>query len=109
MISKELRRNATCILILNLALGDLLISLVVNSFAVVGVMAGKAFFDRHMFMCEIVGALCLIGMFLLFFCLRFYRRHGQNISSVIAYNLFTAQQRMLRVAIDNAFPSNQSV
>ena len=36
VISKELRNNATCILVLNLALGDLLISLVVNSFAVVG-------------------------------------------------------------------------
>ena len=66
MISKELRRNATCILILNLALGDLLISLVVNSFAVVGVMAGKAFFDRHMFMCEIVGALSYRYVFALF-------------------------------------------
>ena len=98
LMSKELRRNATCILVLNLALGDLLISLVVNSFAVVGkkhytlpmhsslfvtknwalcllfyyqcddcmswhegVMAGKKFFDHHMFLCEIVGALCLIG------------------------------------------------
>ena len=36
IISKELRHNATCILILNLALADLIISLVVNSFAVVG-------------------------------------------------------------------------
>ncbi len=84
MISKELRNNPTCILVLNLALGDLLISLVVNSFAVVGkqnsrslsigvgsiskyyillkgVIAGKVFFDHHWVLCKIIGALCLIG------------------------------------------------
>nr|QVK45857.1 G protein-coupled receptor [Proales similis] len=57
---KELQ-NSTNMFVVNLSLSDLFISSFVNSFTFVGIFAGKSFFDANPFLCNLIGASCLVA------------------------------------------------
>lgn len=61
LMSKELRTNSTCLLCLNLAIADFSITCFVNGFTIVGIMAGKRFFDQNPGLCDLVGSICLVS------------------------------------------------
>ena len=61
LISKDLRQNPTFMLIFNLALADIVINLIVDTFSVIGIYVGKVFFDREIVLCYFVGSFCLIA------------------------------------------------
>lgn len=52
-------KNSTNILILNLSLADLAVSSVLNSFVVVGVLAGESFFKLRPILCQFVAGWCV--------------------------------------------------
>jgi hypothetical protein len=56
---KEMR-NSTNILILNLSLADLVVSTFIEAFKLVGILAGKKFFDQTPIFCRFVAAICFI-------------------------------------------------
>lgn len=61
IINQNLRQNQTFKLIFNLALADLTISSIVDSFSVFGIFLGKRFFDNSMGLCYFIGSACLIS------------------------------------------------
>ena len=79
---RDLRRNPTFVMILNLSLSDLTVSVAVDSFTLVGelhepprifelkiqvcfqlkgCLAGQQFFDQYPVLCQFSGAMCLIA------------------------------------------------
>ena len=77
-ISKELRVNSTFMLIFNLALADISVNIVVDTFSVVGVLVGRSYFvRRQLALCYFIGSVCLIacGSSLLTMCLLAFNRY----------------------------------
>ncbi|RNA16468.1 melatonin receptor type 1B-B-like [Brachionus plicatilis] len=58
--TKELH-SSTNMLVFNLALADLTISTMVDSFTVVGVLQGKSYFDQRPILCHFVAGICLVA------------------------------------------------
>ena len=60
IITKELH-NPTSMLIFNLSLADISVSALVDGLTIVGILAGKKWFDSIPALCEFVAALCLVS------------------------------------------------
>jgi hypothetical protein len=58
---KELRMNPTFILILNLSFADAFISVIVDSFTVVGCLIGKSLFSQYIWLCKLVASVCMVA------------------------------------------------
>ena len=57
----KLRENPTFVMILNLSASDLAVSVAVDSFTLVGTLAGEEFFIQSPFWCQFSGAMCIIA------------------------------------------------